>query len=107
MRNTQTTLHKKQKDYGPWINYFLRTLSKQINFLKDQISITLPISILNKNEKYIYQIIKTRKICNIATLLEESELSRGGLKSLLNRLVTRGFIIKEGRGKSTIYRSKK
>ena len=58
---------------------------------------------MNANEKRIFQVIEGAGTCKIAYILENTDMTRSGTKTLLKRLVDKGVIRKQGRGKGTTY----
>ena len=103
LRSAQSTLDNAQPDYGNWLDFFLRTVSIQADLLHGKIVKASPTTVLNMNEKHIYQTIENAGECSIAYILENTEMTRSGLKSLLKRFADKGIIRKLGRGKGTTY----
>jgi Fic family protein len=103
LRSTQSTFEKSQPDYEKWISFFLKTVSIQAEFLSGKIIQESPTTVMNDNEKNVYQIIKTAKECNVSYILENTEMSRAGLKDLIKRLIDKDLIKKQGQGKGTTY----
>ena len=103
LRSTQSTFEKSQPDYEKWISFFLKTVSIQAEFLNSKIIEESPTTVMNDNEKNVYQVIKTAKECRVSYILENTEMSRAGLKTLLKRLVDKNLIKKLGLGKGTTY----
>ncbi len=107
LREAQHTFMSIRPKYNSWIEFFLTTVSKQTEFLKSKIIKDSPLSVMNKNEKVIYLIIESNNKCNISFLLEQTSMTRSGLKSLLGRLLDKNIIFKNGIGKGTLYKIKK
>ena len=103
LRNTQSTLETAQPDYEYWLNLFLKTVSIQADFLNSKIIKESPAGVMNANEKHIFQVIESVGECKIAYILENTDMTRSGLKTLLKRLVDKGIIRQLGRGKGTTY----
>lgn len=103
LRNTQSTFDNAQPDYEDWLNFFLKTVSIQADFLHGKIIKKSPATVMNRNEKHIYQVIESAGECNIAYIRENTDMTRSGLKTLLKRLVDKGLINKQGQGKGTTY----
>jgi Fic family protein len=102
LRKTQSTFHEEAQ-YNDWINYFLKILTVQTDFLNSKLIHKSPASVMNENEKQVYSIIETEEECTISFILESIEMSRAGLKDLLKRLVEKGIIKKQGQGRGTTY----
>ncbi|MBT3237126.1 MAG: hypothetical protein HN353_14305 [Bdellovibrionales bacterium] len=102
LRNTQSTFHKEAQ-YNDWISYFLKVLTVQTDFLNSKLIHKSPVSVMNDNEKKVYNIIEAEEECNISYILDNVEMSRDGLKDLLKRLVDKELIKKQGQGRGTTY----
>ncbi len=105
LRNTQSTLEAAQPEYGDWLDFFLTTLSIQADYLNSTIMKEAPVGVMNANEKHVFQVIEGVGECKIAYILENTDMTRSGLKTLLKRLVDKGVIRKQGRGKGTTYQT--
>lgn len=103
LRETQSTLETNIPEYGKWIDFFFKTISIQTDFLNRKIIKNSPVTPINKNEKNIYKIIESAGECKISHILENTKMTRSGVKALLKRLVDRGLIKKQGQGKGTTY----
>ena len=103
LRNTQSTLDSTQHGYGDWLDFFLKIVSIQADYLNGRIIKESISGVMNANEKHIFQVIEAAGICKIAYILENSDMTRSGLKTLLKRLVDKGVISKQGWGKGTTY----
>lgn len=103
LRNTQSTLEATQPEYGEWLDFFLKTVSIQADYLNNKMTKEPPAGVMNANEKHIFQVIEGAGTCKIAYILENTDMTRSGTKTLLKRLVDKGIIQKQGRGKGTTY----
>ena len=103
LRETQSSLKMNNPNYTPWIDFFTKVMNSQIEFLKGKIQQDSPTTVMNKNENQVYEILKSSGECSVSFLLEQTDLSRPGLKSLLARLVESGIIRRSGQGKATRY----
>lgn len=103
LRDTQQSFLNDRRDYDMWINFFLEVVHRQAQLLESILTAESPVSGLSKNEKLVYDVIRTNKICTIGFINEHVEISRAGLKSLMKRLVDRGIVIKQGEGKGSRY----
>ncbi len=102
LRNTQSSF-VDSANYNDWINFFLKVVTVQTDFLNSKIINKSPVSVMNGNEKKVYSIIEAEEECNISFILENVDMSRDGLKDLLKRLVGKGLIKQKGRGRGTTY----
>ena len=103
LRNTQLTFKEDQPKYQAWVEFFLKVVAIQVDFLNSKLIQKSPESVLNDNEKKIYQIIESAGECKVSYILEHTEMKRPGLKSLLKRLIDRDLIQTRGQGKGTTY----
>ena len=103
LKDTQTTFNQKKPDYDKWLSFFLKVVAIQTDVLNSKMIKDSPISVMNENEKLVYHIIEASGECKIGFLLEQTNMTRPGLKSLLKRLVSQGIIKKHSRGKATTY----
>lgn len=103
LRSAQSTFKNSQPNYEKWINFFLKTISIQADFLNRKVLKESPISVMNDNEEIVYTIIKSVGECKASYILKNTNMTKPGLKSLLKRLVDKGFIKKQGQGRATTY----
>ena len=103
LRETQSTLETDTPEYEKWISFFLKVVSIQADFLSGEIAKESPVTTMNNNEKNIYKVIERAGECKISHVLENTKMTRSGVKVLLKRFVDRGLIKKQGQGKGTTY----
>lgn len=103
LRETQNTFYTKKINYDRWFEFFVTVLEKQTQIITALLKKESPISSMNKNEQVVYEIIKSNGECNIGFILDQADLTRAGLKSLLKRLVDSGHLKTKGIGKATTY----
>lgn len=103
LRDAQGTFSSGKVNYDRWFEFFLKTLCIQGEVLLAKLNSETPVSELNMNEKKVFEIIRENGKCNIGFILEQVDMSRNGMKSLLRRLVDRGIIKNSGVGKGTFY----
>ncbi len=103
LRKTQRSFQTKNHKYDEWLSYFAETVYKQTEILKVFMDKESPVTVMNKNEKDVYEILKRHGVCNIGFILENTPMTRGGLKTLLKRMVDRGYIKFRGQGKGRVY----
>lgn len=103
LRETQNTFHSKKINYDRWLYFFTTALLKQTQIINSILQKQSPLSVMNKNEQIVFEIIKSNNECNIGFILNQVEMTRAGLKTLLKRLVESGIIKTKGVGKGTIY----
>lgn len=107
LRETQSSFNTETPHYEPWLDYLLSTVEQQVEFLKRKLIMDSPTTVMNKNEKIVFQLIEGAGECKISYLDEHVDMSRPGLKSLLKRMIGRGLIQTNGVGKGTTYSLKR
>lgn len=103
LRSTQKSLSDERVQYRPWIEFFLRITLQQTKILEDKIYTTEIRPGLNPNETKVLEIINKYPNCSISFIEERIDMTRAGLKSLLNRLIERGEVQKTGKQKGVKY----
>ncbi|MBF0298641.1 MAG: Fic family protein [Oligoflexia bacterium] len=103
LRETQNTFQSKKINYDRWLYFFVKIVLKQTQIIQSMLQKQTPVSAMNKNEQLVYEIIKSNHKCNIGFILNQIEMTRAGLKTLLKRLVDQGIIRVEGVGKGSKY----
>ena len=103
LRETQNTFYSKKINYDRWFDFFVIVLLKQTQIINSLLKKESPVSAMNKNEQMVYEIIKSNGDCRVGFILDQVEMTRAGLKTLLKRLVDIGYINKKGAGKGTVY----
>jgi Fic family protein len=104
LRQTQSSFLTEKTDYNPWLEFFFTVLQKQTEIIKVELKKQEPVSELGKNEIKVYQIVSQNGPTGISYLETNVEMTRSGLKTLLARLVRKGFLLTIGRGKGTKYK---
>ncbi len=106
LRKTHVTLLNKEPNYLPWLEFFLSSLyavmelpQKREGAGKDK---TL-IARMNRNERKVYHLVEEYKLCSPAFIREYITMSRDGLKTLLVRMVSHGYLVRSGKGKGSKY----
>ena len=103
LRKTQNSFNKTKVLYDSWIEFFSKTLLQQTKIIESILQKESPVSALNRNEVLVYEIIKLNGNCNIGFILDQVDMTRAGLKTLLRRMLDYGHIKSKGIGKGTLY----
>ena len=103
LRETQSSFSKTEVLYDRWLEFFSNIVLKQTNIIEALLKKESPVSSLNENESTVYSIIKANGDCKIGFILDQVEMTRAGLKTLLKRMVDAGYIKSKGLGKGTNY----
>ncbi|MBF0315206.1 MAG: Fic family protein [Oligoflexia bacterium] len=103
LRETQNTFQAKKVNYDRWLYFFITVILKQTQIIQSILQKQSPVSAMNKNEQLVYEIIKSNHKCNIGFILDQVEMTRAGLKTLLKRLIEQRIIKVEGVGKGSKY----
>lgn len=103
LNSTQLSFQEEVKTYDSWVNYLLTVIAMQTDVLNDSLINKAPIPAMNDNEKRVYNILEAERECMISFILDNVDMSRGGLKVLLKRLVDKGLIKRKGQGRGTTY----
>lgn len=103
LRETQNTFYTKKINYVRWFEFFITVLEKQTQIIRALLKKESPVSTMNKNEQLVYEIIKSNGDCNVGFILDQVDMTRAGLKTLLKRMVDSGHIKIKGAGKATVY----
>jgi Fic family protein len=103
LRETQNSFNKSLVKYDPWIDFFCDIIFQQTQIIDALLKKESPVSSMNQNEVVVYEILKSNGKCNIGFILEQVEMTRAGLKTLLKRMLESGHIKSKGAGKATVY----
>ena len=103
LRETQSSFSNVKVKYDGWIEFFCTILSKQTKVIDGLLRKESPVSSMNKNEQAVYEVLKTNGDCNIGFILDQIDMTRAGLKTLLKRMINSRHIKAKGLGKGTVY----
>ena len=103
LRETQSSFGKTEVLYDRWLEFFSNTVLKQTHIVVALLKKESPVSNLNKNELTVYSIIESNGDCKVNFILDQVEMTRAGLKTLLKRMIDAGYIKSKGLGKGTSY----
>lgn len=89
--------------YQKWLDFFLKTLTEEVHYLREEFLKNMSSVMLSLNERRICRFIDGAKECRMSHIFENMSLSRSRLELLVGRLVEKGFVKKKGRGKAVVY----
>lgn len=104
LRRTQSTMSSNDIQFGPWIDFFLRSLHEQKERL--HLKLTQEQLLQAKLPKLSIQIlshIKNHERASVADLANITQVSRNTIKGHIQRLVESNYLIRHGRGRGTWY----
>lgn len=103
LRETQNSFNKTLVKYDPWVDFFCDMILQQTKIIDALLKKESPVSSMNSNEIAVYEILKSNGDCNVGFILDQVEMTRAGLKTLLKRMLESGHIKSKGAGKATVY----
>lgn len=105
LRTSQVTLESDSPNWQPWMEYFFRTLLRQIKLLEEKIDFEMRIKEYGFSQlasTILFYAHKKPYVTN-RHLVDVTGVSRNTIKKMIQGLVKKGFLVKRGAGRSTIY----
>lgn len=104
LRKTQRTLRLETPDWNPWIVFFLRCLIRQKNNLESRIDLEEgELRHLSGLSADIARLLEEQPSITVAGVVAATGVNRNTVKSALQGLLQRGWIIQKGRGRGVYY----
>ena len=104
LRQTQGTIRIDKPDWQPWINYFLRSLAKQVGQLEKKVEHEkLVLAALPKLSLVIINFTREHGRITMGEAIRLTDASRNTLKQHFRSLVERGHLNKQGGGRGVWY----
>lgn len=103
LRNAQNEEESKSYEMELWISFFLECLSKQKNILLKKLKKEKSLLTLPKLSEQIILALKDHGKMSVSDIVKLTGANRNTVKSHLFKLVEENRILKEGKGKGTIY----
>jgi len=104
LRQTQTTIRNDTPNWGPWLHFFLRSLSSQVRHLEAKLEkeevIRSPLPDLSL---VIVDFTRQHGRIAMAEALKLTGSNRNTLKDHFRRLVDRGTLAQHGKGRGVFY----
>ncbi len=104
LRQTQGMIHTDSPDWEPWLLFFLRALQQQKQRLAKKIEREkLVVSSLPNHSVRILDHAREHGRVSIGEMVKLTGVSRNTLKEHFRQLVEKGYLSKQGGGRSTWY----
>ncbi|MFZ5689767.1 MAG: Fic family protein [Pseudomonadota bacterium] len=104
LRQTQGTIRTDSPNWDPWLLFFLRALRQQKERLAKKIEREkFVVSSLPEHSVHILDHAREHGRVSIGEITKLTGVSRNTLKEHFRRLVERGYLLKQGGGRSTWY----
>jgi Fic family protein len=104
LRQTQGTIRTDAPNWEPWLLFFLRALRQQKERLAKKIEREkLVVSSLPENSVQILDHAREHGRVSIGEIAKLTGVSRNTLKEHFRQLVEKGYLVKQGGGRSTWY----
>ena len=103
LRKTQSTLNRKDENLDTWLTFFLNCMKKQKDNLAVKIQREQLMAKLPALSSQILQIVRQHGQATISDILAVTQANRNTIKVRLRELVDDGYLIKQGKGKGTLY----
>jgi Fic family protein len=105
LRRTQISWRNDEPDWAAWLHFFLRSLSGQIQRLRDRIgNLNQPLSVLARELAALFETRETLTMKQALDALPGN--SRTALKSRFAELIDAGLINPHGKGRGSFYARK-
>lgn len=105
LRTSQVTLESNSPNWQPWMEYFFRTLLRQIKLLEEKIDFEMRIKGYGFSQlanTILFYAHKKPYVTN-RQMVDVTGVSRNTIKKIIQGLVNKGFLVKRGAGRSTFY----
>ncbi len=104
LRNTQGTIRTDAPDWHPWVQYFLRSLRKQMQHLKTKIKRErILVDKLPELSVNILELATEHGRLTVSQIVELTGANRNTVKKHLQALVASQHLSQHGKGKGTWY----
>lgn len=104
LRQTQVSLKSATPDWTPWVTFFLQSLVRQKNRLEEKISVheSRPVH-LSSLSIAILDLLEAQLNVTVAGVVQAAGANRNTAKAALQALVSRGLIVRRGKGRGVYY----
>lgn len=103
LRKTQGTLGRKDEKLDAWLLFFLTCMKKQKDNLATKIERERRMTKLPELSSKILEVVKDHGQTAISDIQAATQANRNTIKVRLRTLVKDGYLIKQGKGKGTLY----
>jgi len=105
LRQTQATIQTDKPNWQPWLMFFIKSLQQQKRHLEAKVEIERRMfTDLPELALIIIDYAKNHGRVTNRDIVRETGASSNTLKNIFSSLVRKGFLIKQGGGRSTWYR---
>jgi Fic family protein len=104
LRRTQQTIYTDNSTIMEWLGFFLRSLRQQVAALEKKIKDEEKLGSLAPLSAELLRFTRERGNMTVRDAVSLTDANRNTVKLHLRRLVTRGLLRQEGKGKGTRYR---
>jgi Fic family protein len=107
LRATQRTLADPRPDWAPWLDFFLQTLFRQTKALAAKVdALRQSLEQLAAPERELLHFVETLGRLSVVEAVARTGASRNTIRKRLAGLVTKGFLILNGKGRGAAYRKR-
>jgi Fic family protein len=103
LRKAQSTLNQGNEKLGDWLLFFLTCMDKQRQNLSHKIERERLMAKLPELSLQILQVVRDHGRASISAIQAVTGANRNTIKVRLRELVEGGYLVKQGKGKSTVY----
>lgn len=104
LRQTQSTIRANDPNWEPWLLFFLRSLQRQKQRLANKIEREKIVAVdLPEYSLRILDHAREHGLVSIGAIVKLTGASRNTLKEHFRRLVAKGYLSKQGGGRTTWY----
>lgn len=104
LRQTQTTIRSDAPDWQPWVQFFLKSLDQQKNRLGTKIERERTVlAQLPELSVRILDFVREHGRVSARDMVKLLGASRNTLKAQFGQLVERGYLVRQGGGRTTWY----
>jgi Fic family protein len=105
LRQTQATIQTDKPNWQPWLMFFIKSLQQQKRHLEVKVEIEQRMfTDLPELALIIIDYAKSHGRVTNRDIVRETGASSNTLKNIFSSLVKKGFLVKQGGGRSTWYR---
>ena len=106
LRATQKNHKTKNEDITPWLEYFLKVLTEQVNRARKLMDQDQPVKLLSEKQLKIFSLFDKEETLAVADVLKrlKGEISKATIKLALSRLVVLKLLERIGSARSTRYK---
>ena len=103
LRQTQGTIRSEKPDWQPWLLFFLRSLSEQVQRLEKKVELENVLAAMPELQLQVIEFAREHGRVTIGEVIKLTGASRNTLKQHFRALVKRGAIEQHGSGRGVWY----